>query len=224
MQTAEDAKVDSTCEATTLKRSRSPTRRMVHLQIAKEPVVPETATSSADVPQNSEAKRDANSDLDDQIRNATSGCKTKHLHEPIWNELVHSQTLKQPVLDRPGFSYHNITPARIIKELVPGNDENGEIQLSVRALAYFNCLCQLIKDPVARKLPLLLITDARWRLYLSSDLAYEIRLIDAVDIGTAADIIESDRPLRNLGTRYPKQAPTAVTRTEPSMIRVPSML
>lgn len=48
---AEDAEVESTHESTTSKRSRSPTRRMVDLQIAKKPVVPKTATSSIDVPQ-----------------------------------------------------------------------------------------------------------------------------------------------------------------------------
>jgi hypothetical protein len=38
-------------------------------------------------------------------------------------------------------------------------------------------------------LPLLLINDACWKLYFASDLAHEIHLIDAVDIGTTADII-----------------------------------
>jgi hypothetical protein len=226
-------------------------------------------------------KQDANGDLDDledyvaktsdgktheqlkdkfkamrEIRNDTSMCKTKHLHEPSWNELVHSQMLKQAVLGRPGFSYYNITTARVIKELVPNNEygellkgkmidfavtlgppliptanvisrlaasprklqrtsnpcdysplcyepvvisietkspdggsENGEVQLSVWAMAYFNRLRQLIQDPVAMTLPLLLVTDARWKLYFASDLAYEIHLIDAVDISTTADII-----------------------------------
>lgn len=48
---AEDVEVESTNESTTSKRSRSPTRRMVDLQIAKKPVFPKTATSSTDVPQ-----------------------------------------------------------------------------------------------------------------------------------------------------------------------------
>jgi hypothetical protein len=47
----EDLEVESTHKSTTSKRSRSPTRRMVDLQIAKKPVVPKRATSSADVPQ-----------------------------------------------------------------------------------------------------------------------------------------------------------------------------
>lgn len=47
----EDAEVESTYESITSKWSRSPTRRMVDLQIAKKPVVPKTATSSTDVPQ-----------------------------------------------------------------------------------------------------------------------------------------------------------------------------
>lgn len=70
-----------------------------------------------------------------------------------------------------------------------GGSENGEMQLFVWAMAYFNRLRQLIQDPVAMTLPLLLITDARWKLYLASDLKHEIHLIDAVDIGTTADII-----------------------------------
>lgn len=48
---AGDVEVESTHESTTSKRSRSPTRRMVDLQIAKKPVFPKTATSSTDVPQ-----------------------------------------------------------------------------------------------------------------------------------------------------------------------------
>jgi hypothetical protein len=47
----EDLEVESTHKSTTSKRSRSPTRRMVDLQIAKKPVVPKRTTSSADVPQ-----------------------------------------------------------------------------------------------------------------------------------------------------------------------------
>lgn len=38
-------------------------------------------------------------------------------------------------------------------------------------------------------LPLLLVTDARWKLYLACDLLDETHLIDAVDIGTTTDII-----------------------------------
>jgi hypothetical protein len=51
VEDVEDAEVESTHESTTSKRSRSPTRRMVDLQIAKKPVVPKTATSSTNVPQ-----------------------------------------------------------------------------------------------------------------------------------------------------------------------------
>jgi hypothetical protein len=164
--------------------------------------------------------------------------------------------LEQAVLGRPGFSYYNITTARVIKELVPGNgygellkgkmidfavtlgppvisqvhvinrlaasprklqrtsnpseysplcyqpvvlsietrspddgSKNGEVQLSVWAMAYCNRLRQLIEDPVAMTLPLLLVTDARWKLYLATDLEHEIHLINAVDIGTTEDII-----------------------------------
>ncbi|OAL57242.1 hypothetical protein IQ07DRAFT_638598 [Pyrenochaeta sp. DS3sAY3a] len=222
-----------------------------------------------------EVKQDGNGDLDDledyvaktpngktheqlkdefeamqEIRNETLVCKMKHLHEPSWNELVHSRMLKQAVLGRTGFSYYNITTARVVKDLVPGNEygellkgkmidftvtlgppliptadiinrnlqrtsnpsnygplcyeyivlsigtkppngsnENAEVQLSVWAIAYFNRLRQLIQDPVPMTLPLLLITDARWKLYLASDLAHELHLIEAVDIGTTADII-----------------------------------
>ena len=49
---ADDAEVDTIHESTISKRSRSPTRRMVDLQIAKKPVISKTATSSKDVPQN----------------------------------------------------------------------------------------------------------------------------------------------------------------------------
>jgi hypothetical protein len=63
------------------------------------------------------------------------------------------------------------------------------VQLSVWAMAYFNRLRQLVQDPVAMTLPLVLITDARWRLYFASDLTDEIHIIDAVDIGTTADIV-----------------------------------
>lgn len=45
---AEGAEVGSIQESTASKRSRSLTRRMVDLQIAKKPVVPKTATSSTD--------------------------------------------------------------------------------------------------------------------------------------------------------------------------------
>jgi hypothetical protein len=44
-------KVESTCESITSKRSHSPTRRMIDLQVAKKPVISRTATPSADVPQ-----------------------------------------------------------------------------------------------------------------------------------------------------------------------------
>lgn len=191
-----------------------------------------------------------------EIRDETLSCKSKHLHESSWNELVHSQMLKQAVRGRPGFSYYNITTARVIRELVPGNEygellkgkmidyavtlgppllpkaniinrlaasprklqrtinpsdysplcyepvgigietkspeggnEDGEVQLSVWAMAHFNRLRQLVQDPVTMTLPLLLITEARWKLYFASDFVHEVHLIDAVDIGTTANII-----------------------------------
>jgi hypothetical protein len=61
-----------------------------------------------------------------EIRNSTVFCKIDRVHEPSWNELVHSMMLKQVVCNRPGFRYYNITTARIIKELVPGN-KYGEL-------------------------------------------------------------------------------------------------
>jgi hypothetical protein len=70
-----------------------------------------------------------------------------------------------------------------------GSSEDGVVQLSVWAIAYFNRLRQSIQDPVGMTLPLFLITDARWKLYFASDLADEIHLIDAVDIGSTADIL-----------------------------------
>ncbi|KAH8707018.1 hypothetical protein GQ44DRAFT_818041 [Phaeosphaeriaceae sp. PMI808] len=56
-------------------------------------------------------------------------------------------------------------------------------------MAYFNYMRQLIQDPVDITFPLLLIADACWKLYFASDLAHKIHLVDAVDIGTTADII-----------------------------------
>ena len=61
-----------------------------------------------------------------EIRDSTAFCKIDRVHEPSWNELVHSMMLKQVVRNRPGFQYYNITTARIIKELVPGN-KYGEL-------------------------------------------------------------------------------------------------
>ena len=85
----EDTEVESAHESTTSKRSCSPTRRMVDLQIARKPVISKMATSSADVPQDvktlyravqalarrskgviplgieTEVKQDSNGDLDD---------------------------------------------------------------------------------------------------------------------------------------------------------------
>lgn len=56
-------------------------------------------------------------------------------------------------------------------------------------MAYFNRLRQLILDPVAMTLPLLLVTDTRWKFYLAGDLAHEIHLIEAVDIGTTTNTV-----------------------------------
>ncbi|KAF2872817.1 hypothetical protein BDV95DRAFT_593227 [Massariosphaeria phaeospora] len=302
---AENAEIESSHASTNSKRSRSPTRRMIDLQIATKPIIPKTVTSSEDVPQDVRAlykavravarmskgvvplgieiavKEHVNDDFDDledcfaktpsdrthkqledefkamwKIRNGTAVCEREHLHEPSWNELVHSQMLEQAVVDRPGFAYYNITTARVIKELVPdnkfgellkgkmidyavtlgppliptahvvnglaasprklqrtcnpseysplcynpvalsietkspdGRGENGEVQLAVWALAYFNRLRQLIQDPVTMTLPMLLVTNAQWKLYFASDLAHEIHFIHAVDIGTTTDII-----------------------------------
>jgi hypothetical protein len=61
-----------------------------------------------------------------EIRDWTAFCETKQVHEPSWNELVHSMMLKQVVRNRPSVRYYNITTARIIKELVPGN-KYGEL-------------------------------------------------------------------------------------------------
>jgi len=164
--------------------------------------------------------------------------------------------LEQAVLGRPDFSYYNITTARVIKELVLGNEysellkgkmidfavtlspplisqvhvvnrlaasprklqgtsnpseysylcyqpvvlsietrslddgsKHGEVQLSVWVIVYYNRLRRLIENPVTMTLPLLLVTDARWKLYLATDLEHEIHLINAVDIGTTEDII-----------------------------------
>ncbi len=60
------------------------------------------------------------------VRDATAVCKTQHLHEPSWNERVHCRMLEQAVRGCSGVEYHNITTARVIKELVPGN-KYGEI-------------------------------------------------------------------------------------------------
>ncbi|PVH92720.1 hypothetical protein DM02DRAFT_635138 [Periconia macrospinosa] len=170
-----DVDAQSAYESTTSKRSRSPTQRIVNLQIARKPVVSKLAISSTDIPQDvrvlykavqalaqrskgvipldikAEIEKDTHSDLEDlkdyvakisndktnkqlkdkfkamrEIRNKTSVCKTKHLHEPSWNELMHGPMLKQAALSRTSFSYYNITTTRVIKELVPGN-EYGEL-------------------------------------------------------------------------------------------------
>jgi len=60
------------------------------------------------------------------IRDSTAVCKTQHLHEPSWNERVHCRMLEQAVRGCSGVEYHNITTARVLKELVP-NNRYGEI-------------------------------------------------------------------------------------------------
>ena len=56
-----------------------------------------------------------------KIRNGTSFCDRKKVHEPSWNERVHSRILQQAVEHLPGVEYHNITTARVLGELVPDN-------------------------------------------------------------------------------------------------------
>jgi hypothetical protein len=164
--------------------------------------------------------------------------------------------LEQAVRNRPGFEYHNVTTARVIKELVPGNKygellknkmidyaitlgsplfsedqvitrlaasprplqrtinpsdysplcynpvaisietkspdggkENGEVQLSVWAMAYFNRLRTLTQDPVPITLPVVLVSDEHWKLMFARDLEHSIEIIDAVDFGDTGDII-----------------------------------
>lgn len=60
------------------------------------------------------------------VRDSTAFCKTTYVHGPTWNERVHCRMLEQAVRNRPGFEYHNVTTARVIKELVPGN-KYGEL-------------------------------------------------------------------------------------------------
>jgi hypothetical protein len=69
------------------------------------------------------------------------------------------------------------------------SSEDCDAQLSFWIMAHFNRLRQIIQDPVAMTVPLLLITDAGWKLYFASDLADEIHLIAAVNIGSTADIL-----------------------------------
>ena len=56
-----------------------------------------------------------------KIRNDTSFCDRKKVHEPSWNERVHSRILQQAVDHISGVEYHNITTARVLGELVPDN-------------------------------------------------------------------------------------------------------
>ncbi|KAF9733784.1 hypothetical protein PMIN01_08127, partial [Paraphaeosphaeria minitans] len=58
-----------------------------------------------------------------------------------------------------------------------GRSENCEVQLSLWAMANFNRLRQLIQDPVVMTIPLLLVTDARWKLYFASDLVHRVHLL-----------------------------------------------
>lgn len=59
------------------------------------------------------------------IRDSTVVCRTQRLHEPSWNERVHSRMLEQAVRGCFGFEYHNLTCARIMIELV-GSNKRGE--------------------------------------------------------------------------------------------------
>ncbi|KAF2835311.1 hypothetical protein M501DRAFT_942250, partial [Patellaria atrata CBS 101060] len=65
------------------------------------------------------------------VRDATSFCKAKHVHEPTWNERVHSRILQQAVKHLPGLEYHNITTARVIKGLVPANKYGEELKKKI---------------------------------------------------------------------------------------------
>lgn len=190
------------------------------------------------------------------VRDSTAFCKTEHVHEPSWNERVHSRMLEQAVRNYPGLEYHNTTTARVLKELVPGNrygellknkmidyaiilqsplisedelitrlaasprplqrsinpsnysplchrpvaisietkspeggNENGVVQLSVWAMAYFNRLRTLTEEPVSITLPLILISDEHWKLMFARDLERSIIIIDAVDFGDTSTIV-----------------------------------
>ncbi|KAK7177661.1 hypothetical protein PSPO01_16292 [Paraphaeosphaeria sporulosa] len=297
---------ESNAESTASRQSRSPTRRVVDLRIARKPLVPRVVKSSEDVPEDVRALykaistlvrrskgvipqgiekdvgEDAHGDLDEDlefhtatkptsqtreqlvdefkslrnIRDETATCKEKKLHEPSWNALVHGPMLKQAVRDRPGFSYYDITTARVMKELVPDNEygellkgktidfvvtlsellipkapivkrlnaaprklsatcnasaysplcyepvvlsietkspegstETAEVQLTVWAMAHFNRLRKLIRDPVDVTLPLLLVAGAQWRLYFASDSDDRIELINAVGLGGTEDLL-----------------------------------
>ena len=191
-----------------------------------------------------------------KVRDSTTLCKTKYVHEPSWNERVHSRMLEQAIINRPGFEYHNITTARVIKELVPGNKygellkqkmidyaiilepplisedqvitrlatsprplhrtinpteysplcynpvaisietkspvgskEDGTVQLSIWAMAYFNRLRTLTQDPVPITLPLVLVSDEHWKLMFAKDLENSIQIIDAGNFGDTENII-----------------------------------
>ncbi|OAL56134.1 hypothetical protein IQ07DRAFT_583522 [Pyrenochaeta sp. DS3sAY3a] len=191
-----------------------------------------------------------------KIRDSTAFCKTNSVHEPAWNERVHCRILEQAVCNRPGMEYHNVTTARVTKELVPGNKygellknkmidyaivlrpplvseaevinrlatsprplqrsinpsdysplchspiaisietkspeggkENGEVQLSVWAMAYFNRLRALTQDPVSITLPLILISGAQWKLMFARDSESSIEIFDAVAFAHTEEII-----------------------------------
>lgn len=62
------------------------------------------------------------------IRDGTSFCKAKHVHEPTWNERVHSRILQQALRNIPGIKYHNITTSRVMKGLVPDNKYGEELR------------------------------------------------------------------------------------------------
>lgn len=59
------------------------------------------------------------------IRDSTTSCKAQQLHVTSWNERVHSRMLEQAIRGYPGVQYHNITHARVLKELV-GGKKHGE--------------------------------------------------------------------------------------------------
>jgi hypothetical protein len=199
------------------------------------------------------------------IRDSTVVCKAKHLHEPSWNERVHSRMLEQAIGGCLGVEYHNVTCARVIKELISSNKSgealeqnmidyaitlgpplisknevmtrlaassqpfhrtinpleysplchdpiaigietkssngsrgHGDVQLSVWVAAHFNRLRMLSLDPVRITLPLIQVSDERWKLLFARDLEGEIQIIDTIDFGSTADIIGCYKILRVL--------------------------
>jgi hypothetical protein len=66
-------------------------------------------------------------------------------------------------------------------------------------MAYFNRLRTLTQDPLPITLPLLLISDERWKLFFARDLESSHDIIEAVDFGDSGDIIGCYTVLAVLG-------------------------